>query len=872
MKGVDVRLMFGGWMSGRRVLHKRAGRGRRSGGLAAFLVAIFALFSVLSVAPVSAQEATTPTAPGAIQPSTIEQAKADLEKWKSDLAFISGQVEAGGRDDAQLVDLKGRADGIAADAAATNTKLRARLDQIKTRLDALGAAPGEGQPPEADMVTDERNRLTAERGEVNAMAGEVEATATNAAQISNNITAVRRALFAATLFKRTEVSAETLGDASSAFLTELTNLNNAFSSWAAYVWNYKRLPMFGAVTLSIMAALLFLVGGYRLFGSRMERRAFTGAPSYLRRLSVAFWSTMVQSLSLFLFLLTSAFFLDNFNVLRSDIAPILFGAMAVTGFVYFVSRLSYAIFAPTQPEWRLLKVSNRGAHQLSSAVLLMALVNGLDYLFGTISETLYSPLIVTVAKSFVASIIIGLILLAVSFLRPVIGEGQDYETGNQRLPRWLVILLRIGGLVLIGACLTGYVGLARFLATQIVATGAVLATMYIGILSGKAISRQGAFAESLVGRYLARRYGLGPVPLDQAGLVAGLGIYAVALTFGVPLILFSWGFQPGDIESWAYRLLTGITVGNASISLIGIFGGILVFAIGYIITRWFQKWLDSNVMARGQVDAGVRNSVKTGIGYLGIAVAAIFGVSSAGLNLSSLALVASALSVGIGFGLQNIVSNFVSGLILLVERPFKVGDWVVTGTTEGTVKRLSVRATEIETFRGQSIIVPNSEFINSSVGNWTHRNRIMRAEIPVSVAYDSDPQRVMDILLELVRAQPPVLRNPEPHVEFLRFGDFSLDFELRFHLADLSNGLAVKNSLRIAILQRFREEGIAIPFPQRNLNIHVEGDANPQMLAALLSEEGDKAVVAHTGAAAPEKEAPKNDKATEPKEKPGTKA
>lgn len=131
----------------------------------------------------------------------------------------------------------------------------------------------------------------------------------------------------------------------------------------------------------------------------------------------------------------------------------------------------------------------------------------------------------------------------------------------------------------------------------------------------------------------------------------------------------------------------------------------------------------------------------------------------------------------------------------------------MTGTTEGTVKRLSVRATEIETFRGQSIIVPNSEFINSSVGNWTHRNRIMRAEIPVSVSYDSDPQKVMDILLELVRAQPPVLRNPEPHVEFLRFGDFSLDFELRFHLADLSNGLGVKNALRIAILQRFREEG-----------------------------------------------------------------
>ncbi len=129
----------------------------------------------------------------------------------------------------RLVDLKGRADTIAADAAAANTKLRTRLDQIKTRLDALGAAPAEGQPPEASMVTEERSRLTAERAEVNAIAGEVESTATNAAQISNNITAVRRALFAATLFKRTEVSSQTLGDASSAFVSELTNLNNAFS-------------------------------------------------------------------------------------------------------------------------------------------------------------------------------------------------------------------------------------------------------------------------------------------------------------------------------------------------------------------------------------------------------------------------------------------------------------------------------------------------------------------------------------------------------------------------------------------------------------------------------------------------------------------
>lgn len=778
-----------------------------------------------------------------------QRAETRIEKNKALLAEITQQTESQRTDDARLVDLKGRADDLAGNAAATVGHLRTRLDEINTRVTSLGEPPKEGQPPEASVVTDERTKLSAEKSQINAVLGDAEAVAADAARLSNTITSLRRTLFAATLFKRTEISLPVLAEAGQAFGGEMSALSSSLTGWAIFVWNYKRVSMFGAVSLSIAAALLFMVGGYRLLGHRMERRAFSGEPSYLRRLSVAFWSTTVQSMSVFLFMTASAFLLDNFGVLRPDIAPIVFVAMYIIAFIYFVSRLTYAIFSPTQPEWRLLNVSTRGAHIISSAMLVMALVNGLDYLFSTISETLNSPLILTVAKSFVASIIIGIILFCLSFVKPLASNEGDADGRDRRMPRWLSILLRIGGALLIGACLTGYVGLARFLATQIVSTGAVIATMYIGILSGRAISKQGVFAETLVGRYLGRRFGLGPVPLDQAGLAAGLGIYCAALAFGVPLVLFSWGFQPGDIESWAYRLLTGFSIGKTSISLISIITGILVFVTGYAVTRWFQKWLDRNVMARGQVDAGVRNSVGTGIGYLGIVVAAIFGISSAGLDLSSLALVASALSVGIGFGLQNIVSNFVSGLILLVERPFKVGDWVVTGAVEGTVKRLSVRATEIETFRGQSIIVPNSEFINSSVGNWTHRNRIQRAEIPVSVAYDTDPQQVMDILLDLVKKQPPVLRNPEPHVEFLRFGDFSLDFELRFHLADLSHGLAVKNNLRMEILKRFREEGINIPMPQRNLNIHVEGETNPQVLAALLAEEGDKAAASHTAAA-----------------------
>jgi len=190
-------------------------------------------------------------------------------------------------------------------------------------------------------------------------------------------------------------------------------------------------------------------------------------------------------------------------------------------------------------------------------------------------------------------------------------------------------------------------------------------------------------------------------------------------------------------------------------------------------------------------------------------------ISAAGIDLSNLALVAGALSLGIGFGLQNVVSNFVSGLILLAERPFKVGDWIVAGDTSGTVKKISVRATEIETFQRQSVILPNSNLINNAVGNWTHRNKLGRVEIKVGVAYGSDVKQVHAILLEIARSHPLVLKNPEPFVVFLNFGPAALEFELRFFLADILNANVVQNDIRFAILETFERERIEIPSTPR---------------------------------------------------------
>ena len=214
----------------------------------------------------------------------------------------------------------------------------------------------------------------------------------------------------------------------------------------------------------------------------------------------------------------------------------------------------------------------------------------------------------------------------------------------------------------------------------------------------------------------------------------------------LPLLLLQWGFSGADIRDWSKALLFGFEIGQFRISLARILIGIGLFTALLFLTRLVQRWLRDRVLAQPRVDAGIANSIDTAVGYAGTALALLLAVSYAGFDITSLAIVAGALSVGIGFGLQSIVNNFVSGLILLVERPIKVGDWIVVGNEQGNVRRISVRSTEIETFDRASLIVPNSELITGRVLNWTHRNMLGRAVVKISVDPDADPERVLKIL------------------------------------------------------------------------------------------------------------------------------
>ncbi|CCV07577.1 conserved membrane hypothetical protein [Mesorhizobium metallidurans STM 2683] len=739
-----------------------------------------------------------------------EQQKAiqDLTAKTDDLEKKTSQEAS---DDAGLVDIRLQLEEMSRAALTSALAFRSRLSDINNRVEALGAPPAEGQPPEPEIVSSERGALASEKAEINAVIAGAQNLSIRINGLIEKIGTTRSELFRNVLTKRYELSDALSPQVFSDAQDEYANLYKAVSSWLGFALKFKFQAMLAATLMALALAAVLFVGGRRLFGRVFEADPSVEDPSYLSRLSVAFWSTLLPTLAVGAFLASTVFFFNYYNVLRGDIGVFLNALAAVIAVVFCVNRMTNAALEPRLPNWRLIPVETGPARWLVRLTTAMAVVIGFNNFLSVVNDKMGSPLSLTIARSFVATIIVGVILILMALLRPFKAPDGSWRPW----PAWLRYTAIALGLFTIAAALFGYIGLAIFVSLQVVVTGTVLVTAYIGFLSAREIGEEGGFAGTSIGRWLSANSSYEDAALDQLGLVVSIAINVMIVLVFLPLILLMWGFQPGDIQAWAYKLATGITIGSVTISFLGILTGIVVFIIGYFLTRWFQGWLDGSVMARGKVDTGVRNSIRLAVGYAGVALAALVGISAAGIDLSNLALVAGALSLGIGFGLQNVVSNFVSGLILLAERPFKVGDWIVAGDISGTVKKISVRATEIETFQRQSVILPNSNLINNAVGNWTHRNKLGRVDIRVGVAYGSDVKQVHDILLEIARGHPLVLKNPEPFVLFTNFGLAALEFEIRVFLADVLNGATVQNDIRFTVLDRFDREHIEIPSQPR---------------------------------------------------------
>jgi len=246
---------------------------------------------------------------------------------------------------------------------------------------------------------------------------------------------------------------------------------------------------------------------------------------------------------------------------------------------------------------------------------------------------------------------------------------------------------------------------------------------------------------------------------------------------------------------------------------------LLVIAAFFILSRILRRIFLKRIMDHMRLEEGTQYNLTRITHYLVMLTGALVSFQFVGIDLSGFMVVFGLLSVGIGFGLQNITSNFISGLILLIERPIKVGDRITIGNTEGDVMEISMRSTTVRSLNNISIIVPNSEFVSSQVVNWSHRDLKIRLDVDVGVSYGSDLEKVLQALREVAAENEEVLQKPRPDVLHLGFGDSSWNMRLRVWIANPKRHPQVRSAINCAIVRKFRENDIEIPFPQRDLHV-----------------------------------------------------
>ncbi|MEM9147178.1 MAG: DUF3772 domain-containing protein [Pseudomonadota bacterium] len=803
--------------------------------LAARCVRLFVLVALLlaSVGPVWLAGL------GALAQESDESVPAILERWDGEARLIERRLEFDPpRSDEIPRKLTAVGDQLEI-VPSLRERINGELKPLQEQLQALGETP-EDPSTEAPQISLDRKRLQGEITLLEGYAKRIEQAEARARGLEANLTKLRRDRFTEQLVARgpsvldtsvIERGLEDIARTTVAIWTE-TQLRMSRLTVNAVTIGRIVLPILllaGALGLLFQVKRGFLVWLLRRGGpdQRHARRVVVGIGILLARLLLPASALLMTLTAL---QVSGLFGEQGLLVLDGlvDAAFLVIGAYALGG----------AYFAPHTPSLRLSSLAEDEAERAHRKLIMLAAVVGLDSAMVVQGEALGLSLDALALLNVVITILGGLALwrfIAVAGRsRPAPEEAQadadddpadpegDLETRSEQNAVSLTVrLLRlVGQLAAMAApalALLGYYAAARYVFYPFVFSGALVGVCLLLFHVAQSFVQN---AGERTGRHQVAASRLQLIPILLAFLLA---------CAATPLLALIWGVAPSDLEVAWRRLLEGFKLGEVVISPIDFLLFLLVVVVGFLLTGRFKRLLRHRVLPLTGLDTGGRDAIAAGAGYLGLVVTVLVAISATGVDLSNLAIVAGALSVGIGFGLQNIVNNFVSGIILLIERPIKAGDWIELPSGMGYVKTINVRSTEVETFDRASLFVPNSQLISENVINWTHSNLNGRVIVKVGVDYSSDPRKVERILQEIARGHPLMLRRPAPYVLFRGFGADSLDFEIRGVLRDVNWMLNVQSDINFEIARRFKEEGISIPFRQADIELK-----NPEQVATAI--------------------------------------
>jgi potassium efflux system protein len=761
-----------------------------------------------------------------LDPAPIARLAAEVDQSETQLDALSLNARSARLNDADLRARVAAVPPIQMRLTAALADLTPRLQSADDRLAQLGPVPAPGQPPEDPEISNVRQEIQGYRQSVDTEVKQARLLETEAGQLVADLASRRRELFSARLWVqgRSALDPGLWRDFATAVQGDIKRARDAVGQDLTLA--QSRASTTGGL-FGLLAALVLLVPT-RLALNRLGeiRMGKLASPNSLRPPVIAIWWVLVAATTPWLAglviqsaLATTYMFTEEFNrLLKLVIASVVFAAL--------VEGLGRALLSNGRPTWRLAPIADEVAARLAPYPALIGLSAGLAYMIVGVTGVLRLSPATSEASQCLAILFeitsLGSGLAALGGARGAQTPSDDERvTADGSKAPW--ILGAVAAWVALGGALValslGYVALAGIVIHQLVWVAMVLVALFVLLRLVDEVVPALFSPGRAVGRSLRIGIGLSAPSLEQgAELMAGL--VRLSLLFCAWLaIVHPLGAGAEDVFGGVTQADLVIHIGQLSISPGGVAGAVFVFVLGLVATRGLRRWLETRYLPKTRMDVGVRLSMASAVTYLGGLIAFVLTCSYLGVSLDRIALLASALSVGIGFGLQAVIGNFVSGLVLLAERPVKVGDWIAIGDLEGDVKRISVRATEIEMRDRSKLIVPNSELISKTVRNVTRGGSVGRVKIVLLFESGSDPEVARDLLLNRLTSHPATLADPPAAVYLTDVRDGALEMTAFAYVSSPRQVFNAKSDLLFGIVSDLKSEGIGLATSSAVVNV-----------------------------------------------------
>ncbi|AJY10177.1 DUF3772 domain-containing protein [Burkholderia dolosa] len=790
-------------------------------------IALIALLQCAAVASASAFPAAA-SAPGAsgvgapVPTISLSEAVAQLKQMQIQQDRIKQRTSAA-TNSKELDALGDATQELSADVEKLQSELVPQRAQIQAQLDVLGPPPAPGASPETPAVAQQRATLNARKAQIDAALKQAAEQKTNLANLSDQFAKLHRSLlrnqlafrsgsifgaqFWLPLFHLPPDDVQRLDD----FDSELRDMLR--SSWT---------PGQRAITTLLLVAALAVW----LAGRRMAERGLAWVclnrlpPTRLRRSALAL-STAISTL-----VATAVAVQILYLALARHYEPTpaitdlwdQFAKLAVT--CALIAGLGRALLCTKHPSWRLPALADPVALAmkpfpgvLAALLLVSGTLESINRIADTsLSVTLFGRGIV----SLVVALTVGASLLRANRVRSAIAAAGDAPEQRSTLAGLIHAGVTLAIVVSLLALAIGYITVARFITYELVWFEIVLCSVFILTQLTRDASESVFSANLATGKQIKHLFALDDRHLEQAHtVVSGLGTSLLMLVAAIALLTGGFGTTPSDLLDSAIAMIGGQRLQSLNIMPDRILNAVIGFSIGFYLLRSVRRWLDNEFLPALGMDAGMRASLVTLFANVGYVLLVLMTLGLLGVKWSNLAWIVSALSVGIGFGLQEIVKNFVSGLILLTERPVKVGDMISIAGVEGDIRRINVRATEIQLSDRSTVIVPNSQLISQNLRNVTMGNSTQGvATLMLTFPLNTDPEQVRDLLLDAYREHPAILDKPAPSVTFSQLAPDGITLSVTGYVSSPRIAASTKSDLLFEILKRLRAAQITLSSPQ----------------------------------------------------------